>query len=317
MNIAVMDIGSNTSLLLIARKNRPSRPRAGRAPSISPARSSDISPEILEDRLFFTRLAEGFSSKGTTSKAFKIKPSSLKRQERFFKKARALCRQYSVKKIKAVATESARRAVNSRELILLGESYGFSVEIISPGEEAKLSRKGALFQLPVTNARAVVLDIGGASTEISTPRDFVSLPIGSVHLTEKFCKKDPPSAEERVRLTRCIQRSLLKINLSFPKNPVLVATAGTPTTLAGLHRQTQKITDLHGEKLSFQQVQYWWEYLWGLSFKKRQVLQGMPIHRADVMPAGLSILKQTMRKFHWKECVVSVTGLRYGLLCQF
>ena len=132
MIVAAIDIGSNTSLLLIARL------------------SEDLSssPSILEDQLFFTRLAEGFSKKKEMS------ADSLKRQRSFFEKASRLIDQYSVKKIKCVATAAARKAENAHQLLSCGRQYGFSIDIISAEEEAKLSRKGALFK-EVFNARLI------------------------------------------------------------------------------------------------------------------------------------------------------------------
>ena len=96
-----------------------------------------------------------------------------------------------------------------------------------------------------------------------------------------------------------------------------MATAGTPATLAHLQNNQAEWDHLHGTKLSFKQVENWQKKLAQLSFEKRKQLKGMPIYRADVLPAGLSLLKKIMQKFHWDQCVVSITGLRYGLLCQF
>ena len=313
-----MDIGSNTSLLLIA--------------CLSKENPSDS--KILEDQLFFTRLAQFELSVGKVEPFFKknndlrdqerlqkksylnISYEAFERQKLFFKTAKELVHQYSVEKVKCVATAAARQAQNAKELLLMGKKYGFSIDIISAAEEARISRQGALFQLSVDPISAVVLDIGGASTEISTAHQCFSLPIGSVNLTEEFIHNDPPEEEEIILLTKKIQRELNSIPFSFSKKSLLVAVAGTPTTLATLENKTDNLKDLHGQTLSVEQVQHWWEYLFNLSFEKRKNLEGMPVYRADVMPAGLSILKQVMHQFQWSECVVSITGLRYGLLCQ-
>ena len=295
MIVAAIDIGSNTSLLLIARL------------------SDDPSqiPSILEDQLFFTRLAEGFS------KEKKLHQPALERQSDFFKKAQKILQQYSVEKVKCVATAAARKAQNSHQLIALGNQYGFSIDIISEEEEARISRQGALFQLSVYNESAVVLDIGGASSEISTAQQFFSLPIGSVNLAEEFLHNDPPRKDEISFLMQKIQKEVKSIPFLLSKKFTLVATAGTPTTLAALANEKKQLNELHGEKLSIEQIQHWWKSLFTLSVEERKNLKGMPFYRADVMPAGLSILKQVMHQFQWDECIVSITGLRYGLLCQF
>ena len=290
--MAIIDIGSNTSLLLIAKLSTGSHPL----------------PSILEDQLFFTRLAEGFSQKR------EIRKSALKRQKLFFEKAQKVIQKYAVEEIRCVATEAARTAENSDQLLSLGKTYGFSVNIISSEKEAILSRKGALFQLPVEDSSVVVLDIGGASSEISTCHQFYSIPIGSVNLTEEFLHSDPPKETEIMALTKKIQKELDLISISFSKCSTLVATAGTPTTLAALKNKTEKISTLHGQKLSKQEVHLWWEYLFKISKERRKNIKGMPFYRADVMPAGLSILVEVMSRFKWIECTVSTTGLRYGLL---
>ena len=192
MIVAAMDIGSNTSLLLIARLSDKGFENA----------------EIKEDQLFFTRLAEGFS------KEKKIQPLALERQRVFFHKARELIRHYKADRIKCVATATARIAQNADQLFSLGKQYGFSLNIISPEEEAALSRTGALFQLPVENESAIVLDIGGASTEISSIDGFFSLPIGSVNLTEEVIKNDPPGEKEISLLMRKIQTEILSMEIS-------------------------------------------------------------------------------------------------------
>lgn len=292
MTVAIIDIGSNTSLLLIAKLSRDSHHLLS----------------ILEDQLFFTRLAEGFSQKK------EIRKSALERQKFFFKKAQEIICQYAVDEIRCVATAAARTAENADQLLSLGKTYGFSVNIISSEQEAILSRKGALFQLSVENNSVIVLDIGGASSEISTVDQFYSIPIGSVSLTEEFLHSDPPIKEEIVALTEKIQTELDLIPVSFSKCPTLVATAGTPTTLAALKHKTEKISALHGQQLSKKEVHLWWEYLFKISTEKRKDIKGMPFYRADVMPAGLSILVEVMNRFKWLECTVSTTGLRYGLL---
>ena len=292
--VAVADIGSNTSLLLIARL------------------LENKEPEILEDRLFYTRLAEGFAQ--TESQKKYISKIALKRQERFFETAQKFVQQYSVQQIKCVATSASRQACNQEQLIALGQSYGFFIDIISPEKEALLSRKGALFKLLVNPQKAVVLDIGGASTEISSANNIFSLPIGSINLTERFFRNNPPTQPEINKLEKHIEQEIQRIPFSFSKKDILVATAGTPTTLASLENQSPHCQNWHGSTLSLGQVDKWYKTLLRLSFEERKNLKGMPIYRADVMPAGLSLLKQIMQVFYFQQCVVSVTGLRYGLL---
>ena len=295
LTIATIDIGSNTSLLLIAR--------------FSDDRLQG-QPEILVDQIFFTRLAEGFAQKK------EIRNTALKRQETFFQKAQEIIHNYSVDTVKCVATASARLAQNSEELLSLAKKYGFSIDIISAEKEAQISRYGALFNLSsVISKQSVVLDIGGASSEISTETQFFSLNMGSVSLTEKLLHQDPPSPIELESLKQYILTEIKSLPSGvFPKNFVLVATAGIPTTLMALEKKQPELELIHGNILYIHQIQQWFENLSSMNIVKRRKLPAMPIYRADVIIAGVSILKEMMLYFKWKKCVVSTTGLRYGLL---
>lgn len=295
LTIATIDIGSNTSLLLIAR---------------FPDCHLQGQPDVLVDQIFFTRLAEGLSQKR------KIKNSALKRQEVFFQKAQDLIHHYSVDTVKCVATASARLAQNADELMELAKRYGFFIDIISAEKEAQISRQGALFGLSsIVSKQTVVLDIGGASTEISTETQFFSLNMGSVSLTEKLLHQDPPSQIELERLKQYVLKEIKSLPEEvFHENFVLVATAGIPTTLMALEKKQNEVAKIHGNILDIHQIQQWFENLSRLNVVKRKHLPAMPVYRADVIIAGISVLKETMRYFKWKKCVVSTTGLRYGLL---
>ncbi len=299
MKTAVMDIGSNTSLLLIARVFQNSK-----------------DPKILKDEIFYTRLSEGFFTPREQTSPPLITNRALKRQNLFFEKARKFVDQYLVEKTKCVATSACRRAGNAQEVVEMGKRYGFSIDIISGEEEARLSQKGILFGLKAPSASSLAtLDIGGASTELSAKGFNISLPIGSVSLTEEFIHQDPPSQKEVLLLTKKIKSVLNGISVS--KQFVLTAGAGTSVTLAGLERATDDPKALHGMRLSYRRVLYWRDYLFHLPLEKRKTLKGMPFYRADVLPAGLSILKQIMEHFNKTECIVSTAGLRHGLLYSF
>ena len=262
------------------------------------------------DRIFFTRLAEGFSQKK------EIRSIALKRQETFFQKAQEIIHNYSVDTVKCAATASARLAQNSEALLSLAKRYGFSIDIISAQKEAQISRCGALFNLSsVVSKQSVVLDIGGASSEISTETQFFSLNIGSVSLTEKLLYQDPPSPLELESLKQCILAEIKSLPREiFHDNLILVATAGIPTTLMALEKKQPELEQIHGNILHIHQIQQWFENLTTINVVKRRRLPAMPVYRADVIIAGVSILKEMMLYFKWKKCVVSTTGLRYGLL---
>lgn len=103
-----------------------------------------------------------------------------------------IAKKYYVSDIKAVATAGLRIAKNADQLInTVRERTGVNIEVISGAKEAKLNWVGALLSFTDENAQYVVIDIGGASTEISVgtkerPHYNRSIKIGSQLFTSQF-----------------------------------------------------------------------------------------------------------------------------------
>jgi len=73
-----------------------------------------------------------------------------------------------VKRWRCVATEACRRASNGEEFLKrVKAETGISLEIISPRVESRLAVMGCLNLVDMTKDVALVVDIGGGSTELS------------------------------------------------------------------------------------------------------------------------------------------------------
>src|SRR5690606_15678449 len=107
-------------------------------------------------------------------------------------------------RVRAVATNTLRIAANAEELMpQLEEALGFPIEIISGQEEARLIFTGISHELPPSSARRLMIDIGGASTEVIIGKEFrplllSSLPRGCVSYTRRYFP-DGRITEERMR----------------------------------------------------------------------------------------------------------------------
>src|SRR5689334_16610746 len=103
--------------------------------------------------------------------------------------------------VRAVATSAVREASNRKQLLdAVRTRSGLEVEVISGAEEARLVCLGVQQGAP-DSERALLIDIGGGSTEIiaargEEPEQAVSLQLGSVRLTEFFVKHDPVARKE-------------------------------------------------------------------------------------------------------------------------
>ena len=100
-------------------------------------------------------------------------------------------------RIHFVATSAARDAKNRDEFFAgVRDRLGVTPDVISGDEEARLSFAGALSGVDAGRGPALVMDIGGGSTELilgsaGDVEQAVSLDIGSVRLTERFLKTNP------------------------------------------------------------------------------------------------------------------------------
>jgi len=96
--------------------------------------------------------------------------------------------------VRAVGTQALRLARNIDEFLHEAEyALGYPIEIISGREEARLAFEGCMHTLPPSQERRLVIDIGGASTEIIVGRNFEpehaeSFQVGCINTRLRFFK---------------------------------------------------------------------------------------------------------------------------------
>lgn len=304
---ATIDIGTNSVLLLIGDTLPDGRIR------------------IAADEARITRLGEGLAAQETLSTA------AIERTLATLKEYRDLCEKHHVSATVATATEALRRAANSNDFILRArEELGLEVEVLSPEQEAWLTFHACAREF---GTDLLVCDIGGGSTEIiwgsatesKTPPEsndcqFLSLPIGSVVLTEHFIKNDPVTQEEFRELCTIVDQHLSQAlhSLSHRHAGRLIATAGTATTLAAIEKQMSSFdhSKIHGTILEMLDIQVIIDELKMKSVAERQKIAGLQKGREDVILAGTIILDRVMRRIGYDIVTVSDRGLRWGLFYE-
>ena len=294
MRLAALDIGSNTTLLLVVEK-------------------TEDTFTVLADEIYFTRLAEGLSL------TQQLSASALFRLKEAFQSVQKILEKFQPDRISVVATSACRQADNQEELFRLGKQFHIPpIEIISAEREAELTFTGAIFGLGHELEDPLVVDIGGGSTELVSHKRTYSLNMGSVTLTEKLLTSQALSRMDKISLMTYIDNILKPVkNFLIERNyKSLIFVAGTPITLAFMERKTSDPNHVHGEKLTAEQAHFWFEKLAGLSLQERKQIPHLPEHRSDVIISGLAILKQILNATEKKEFIVSATGVRYGLILE-
>ncbi len=294
----MLDMGTNTFLLLIAEWQ---------------ARERTLT--IIRDEHCIARLGAGVAETGS------IAPDSIERALKIASFYNEICSTSSPRLLWGIGTAVFRRAQNSSEALdKISKCFQCCPSrwiVLSPEEEAQLSYWGALLPyFPATSA--LVIDIGGGSTELIVGRQskscsMVSLPLGAVWLWEKVC-----SDNDSVDTARKFVKELLKTT-PLPKldeHCQAYATAGTPVTLAAIvhgvpYHQWWRV---HKSILSREHVEKLLSWLWQLSVEERRQLPSVHPERAEILPAGALILAVLMEYFRLPTVRVSVLGLRYGAL---
>jgi exopolyphosphatase/guanosine-5'-triphosphate,3'-diphosphate pyrophosphatase len=302
MRIASIDIGTNTVLLLVAEVE------AG----------GTIVPIANEQRL--PRLGRDVDHRQ------RISIGAYDRIAWIVQEYTNLALQYRADRIVACATSAVRDASNREEfLAYIKSATGIDVEVLTGEEEAELSYRGTVNGFPHLTRTAVVLDIGGGSTEMSYPLPgshngnsrlvHYSMQIGAVRLTERYLKHSPPAPTEIDSAREFIIEELSPVRNPGFAQYQLVGVAGTVTTLACLdqHLTDFDVERVSGYRLGFERVAEWFGRLSSMASTEIRSLSRATEGREDILTAGVLILNVVMRNFGFQDVLVSERGLRHGL----
>jgi exopolyphosphatase / guanosine-5'-triphosphate,3'-diphosphate pyrophosphatase len=296
VRIATIDIGTNTTLLLVAE-------------------SSDAS--VVDERAEITRLGRGIGADGGLGQ------QGIDKTLAVLADYAAIARQHGAT-IHAIGTEGLRRASNAQAfLVPAAKVLGTPVEVIDGNREAALTFLAARRSFSqATDGTAVVVDIGGGSTEIIVSRRGAvefrrSLPLGSVRLTEKHIKNDPATTAEIAAVSDEASRLLAAV--PFPDEPAtLIGIAGTVTTLAAMSLDIASYDPdlVHGHRMTLPALDVQIARLRGANQAQREQMAGLDPRRADVILAGAVLLRCIAERARTPEILVSDRGIRWGLFFE-
>jgi len=297
---AAVDIGSNSCRLKIARVVR------GRLQSLH------------EDREV-TRLGEGVFSNGA------LDPEAMAFTIRVLKRFHRAVQEHATDRIRMVATAALRDSRNSRAFLdWVRSATGWPTEIITGLEEGRLIHLGILSNAHIANKRALLIDLGGGSCELTISvsghiEDMVSLPIGAVRLTKAFLYHDPPKKYELDQMRGLVRREIMRIQKRILSANVqtAIATSGTPAALSGLYQA--KVAGYDESKphtVPHQGVTNILRELSKRSLEERRSLPGIGPRRAEIIIAGAMVFAELMDMCSLPAFRYLPLGLRDGLLAQ-
>ncbi|HEX6504380.1 MAG TPA: Ppx/GppA phosphatase family protein [Terriglobales bacterium] len=293
---AAVDIGSNSVRLKIAQLNR------RRLESIH------------EDREV-TRLGESVFRTGFLS------PEAIANTVKVLRRFHRACQRLGTDTVRVVGTSALRDARNSRAFLeWVRSATGWTVEIISGLEEARLIHLGLVSSLKMGAAPALMIDLGGGSCELTTSvaghiRETVSLPLGAVRLTNEFLHHDPPRKAELQSLRGFITRELRRVSARIIKLSIntVIATSGTAASLAAV---CQALSRNRASSVTRAQMKRIAKLISKSSLEQRRHLNGIGPRRAEIIVAGAIVYSELLEQCRLRGFRYSPLGLRDGLLAQ-
>jgi exopolyphosphatase / guanosine-5'-triphosphate,3'-diphosphate pyrophosphatase len=309
---AALDLGTNNCRLLIAT------PTPGGF-------------RVVEAYSRIVRLGEGLSQSGRLSEA------AMDRALAALKVSGEKVRRRQVVKFRAIATQACRMADNGQAFInRVANETGVRLQIISPQEEAKLSVAGCLNLLDRRFDAALVVDVGGGSTELSwvdlaaPPQNgapplkaWLSVPLGVVTLAERFPEGETATEPWFRAMVDHMKGEIAVFTRADPLKKLfedgrahLVGTSGAITSLAGVHLRLPRYQRdrVDGIWMTRAQCDAATADLLALDASGRADQPCIGPERADLVLAGAAILSAVQELWPCERVRVADRGLREGIL---
>jgi exopolyphosphatase/guanosine-5'-triphosphate,3'-diphosphate pyrophosphatase len=302
--LAAIDIGSNSTNLLVV----------------------DASGAQLAREVNVTALGEGVVRTNMLSAA------AIERTLAVIGRYAAVVSKYDAE-LHITGTAACRMASNTNDFFAqVHAATGVEPRLLSAADEARLAWHGAVASLPAIVGDTMVVDIGGASTELtvgtlpavsapSSALTSVSLPFGVVTLTEAELHSDPPRAEELSNAVSMVGDAVDNAAIEHPQfagAQRVVGVAGSIVTIAAVELGLQQFdaARLHGMVLTKSAAEDVFRTLATERLADRVHNPGLPVERAGVIVGGCCLLVAIMRRLHLNHIIVSTHNLLDGVVAE-
>jgi exopolyphosphatase / guanosine-5'-triphosphate,3'-diphosphate pyrophosphatase len=299
---AVVDIGTNSVRLGVVRPE------------------PDLTYSILSQHKEVVRLGEGeFASNHLTLAA-------IDRGILVLRKFAEVARGFGASEIIVLGTAALREAANQQEFVQRAlEEAGVEVHVISGAEEARLIYLGVTSGLDLGGLRALVMDIGGGSTELATgdqagPDLLESMKLGAIRLAGIFTEGEiGPIQPERYRRIQEYVRGVAVHSVKRVREKgfqVMYGSSGTILNLAEIVAKSkgESASGSRSYYVALEELEAQAARLSTLTLEQRRRVPGINPERADIIVAGAAILTTLMRDVGAAGIHTSERALREGII---
>ncbi len=245
----------------------------------------------------------------------KISEDKLKYAEITFVKLLRLFDRFGVEEVKICATSALRDAKNSSSLVQrIKNISGLNVQIISGLQEAKLIQQAVSSAIALSHREALLIDIGGGSTEITIVKNNLvmatrSFNIGTLRLLQEknMRKMESLIEDETFQIENYLRK---KINIHEIEFAI-----GTGGNLRRMGKLRKKILRKDSDKFaSYKDIEKIYNVLAKHTFEERIRLYQMRRDRADVIIPATYIIKSILARLHTPKILLPDVGLKEGIL---
>lgn len=291
---AVIDLGSNSFHLLIAEYT-------GCHFSVVDRCSKKI------------QLADGLTRNGQLTQA------AIERGLDCLRLFKEILSQHAIQHLQVIATQALRQATNAQHFIQQARDLGFTIEVISGRREAELVYRGICDPLPARDGNRLVIDIGGASTEIAVGngQDILfaqSLPMGCVSWRDRFFAEGIEYGRRGIDAKNAAYATLKPLietlsRLDWSEAYASSGSAKMLSTIALANGWTQ------GEinKRCIDDIE---EAISRVKHHSAINLKGLKLARQDLLAPGVSIMGTIMEHLTIDTVIYSKSALREGILSE-
>lgn len=294
--VGIIDIGSNSVRLLLAE--------------IGKEKSFRVINELKE----YVRLGDGLDDDDLLSEEkidLAIKTLSTYKN---------ICDSFQVSEIISVATEAVRRAKNRSDFLNRTKAIGLNIEVLSGTEEAYYDYFSTINSVDVDNA--LIMDIGGASTELILVKDrklinSISFPFGAITLTQRFKINDVLQEEQEKELIDFIKKNLNSLEWLKEANGFhLIGIGGSIRTIGKIQKKAvdYPLNLIHNFEMVEEDIISIYDSAKSKNNSQRKKIKGLSADRADIFVGAVALVKTLMELCSIKRIQISRNGIREGLL---
>ena len=297
MKVAVIDLGTNTFHLIIAE--------------VSPGEDFDILYKGNEP----VRLGQDAINQNI------IIPEAFQRGIETLKQFSTRIAEHGATVVKAIATSAIRSASNGTDFVdAAKKEAGIEITVVNGEQEAEYIYQGVR-ATGVINSMALIMDIGGGSTEFILCNQHMpiwkkSYNIGAARLMQAHFNSDPISKEDKQAINNQLHHVIdeLKTACSIYKPSQLIGSAGAFETFAGLILKDQDVKALKCASIPMPEYQQLSQQLIASTHEERTRISGLIPLRVDMIVIAAILTDYVIQHCGIQQLSLSTYDLKMGVL---